>query len=234
MAQLLQLLEQQLAHLVERLALLGRAEHEEGGVVALRLSTSTGTQHLHLLVDVEVDESGRAVVEDVLDDAERVGLQGVATVEAPPQPERFSFQAVDGGVAGRGDGCQGRELGLADILARLPLAEIFFKDGDGLLGIQVASHADGHIVGPVPVVEVGLDIGDAGVLQVLLRANGGLRAVGVGGEEHAAHGLPQLAVVLGNADVVLLIDGLQLGVEPSDDHVLEAVGLNLSPVFHLV
>ena len=80
------------------------------------------------------------------------------------------------------------------------------------------------------MVEVVLDIRNRRVLQVLLRTNRGLCAIGVGGEEHGADTLPEFARVLSDADVVLLIHSFQLGVESTDHHILEAVGLNLSPI----
>ena len=123
---------------------------------------------------------------------------------------------------------------MLDILARLPLTEILVDDGDDLVRIEVSSHTDGHVIRTVPLVEVVLDVGDAGVLQVLLRADSGLCAVGVVGEEHGAQGFPGLAGVLGDTNVVLLVHGLKFGVEATDDHVLEAVGLNLGPVLDFV
>ena len=69
---------------------------------------------------------------------------------------------------------------------------------------------------------------------MFLAAQGGLVAVGVMGEECGKHGVVHLAVVLGEAHVLLLVDGLQLGVEQAQHQVLEAVGLNLTPGLQLI
>ncbi len=226
--------EQQGLHFVEALAFLRRTGHQEARIVAHRLHAAPSVEHLHLLVDVQVDESGIAVAEHALDDLERVHLQRIAAVEAPSQPDGLGFKAVDGGVARRSDGLQGGELRLTDVGSGFPRAEILVDDGDDLVGIEVAGHADGHVVRTVPLVEVVLDVRDRRVLQMLLRTDGGLRAVGMGREEHLGHRLPQFALVLGDADVVFFVDGLQLGVETADDHVLEPFALDLCPVLHFV
>ena len=47
-------------------------------------------------------------------------------------------------------------------------------------------------------------------------------------------GVEALVHIVRQSDVVFLVDGLQFGVESADDHVLEAVALNLGPVLNLV
>ena len=69
---------------------------------------------------------------------------------------------------------------------------------------------------------------------MLLRTDGGLRAIRVIGEEHGCEGREEFALVAAEADVVFLIDGFQFGMETADDHVLETVRLNLGPVLHFV
>ena len=69
---------------------------------------------------------------------------------------------------------------------------------------------------------------------MLLCAQHGLCAVGMVGKQCREHSLGELAAIAGEAHVLLLIYGLQLGMETADDVVLEAVGLNLCPVFQLV
>ena len=225
---------QQVFRLFEALAGTWRAAHDEAGVVAQGLAARPCIQHLHLLVDVQVDEAGGAVAQHLTDDIQSVHLQRVATVEAPAKHQVFGFEAVDGGVLGCGDGSQSGEFRLLHVSARLPAAKILVDDGDDLVGVEVAGHADGHVVRTIPLVEVVLDVNDRRVLQVLLRADGGLRAVGVRREEHGAQGFPNLAAVLGDADVVFFIHGFQFGVEPTDDHVLETVGLDLGPVLDFI
>ena len=69
---------------------------------------------------------------------------------------------------------------------------------------------------------------------MLLRADGGLRAVWVSGEETLAEGGILLAEVAGEVDVIFLVNGLELGVEAADYHVLETVGLYACPRVNLV
>ena len=67
-----------------------------------------------------------------------------------------------------------------------------------------------------------------------LRTDGGLRTIGVRREEFCHHGVIHLLVVVGQIDIVLFVYGLQLSMETTDGHILEAVGLNLQPCLHLV
>ena len=69
---------------------------------------------------------------------------------------------------------------------------------------------------------------------MLLGADDGLRAVGVIEEEHRAEGVDHGPCIAGQTHVVLLIDGLKLGMKAADDAVLEAIGLDLGPVLDLV
>ena len=69
---------------------------------------------------------------------------------------------------------------------------------------------------------------------MLLAAQGGLLAVRVVREEGLVDGLPELAAVLGQGHVLLLVDGLQLRVEAADHAVTEAVSLDAGPVVDLV
>ena len=69
---------------------------------------------------------------------------------------------------------------------------------------------------------------------MLLSAYRGLRAIRMTGECLCEEGFVNLLVVVGKTDVVLLVYGFKLGVEPPYDHVLEAVALYLEPFLHLV
>lgn len=182
-------------HLVEALPLLGRSHQEEGPVVVQQFSTSCCALHLHRLVQVEVEESGPSVAQHVLHQFEGVGLQGVGLLGAPAHPYLLCLLSDDGRVLGlcqRGQWC---EDGLPHVGTGLPTAEVCVDDGDGLVGVEVTGHADGYVVGAVPLVEVVLDVDNRGVLQVLLRADRGLRAVGMVGPEHLADAVEQFAGV---------------------------------------
>ena len=54
------------------------------------------------------------------------------------------------------------------------------------------------------------------------------------GEKLVEEGVDHLVAIVGEVQIVFLIDGLELSVEAADDHVLEAVGLDASPVLNLV
>ena len=56
----------------------------------------------------------------------------------------------------------------------------------------------------------------------------------MGRKQFLAQRLIELARILRQTDVILLVDSLQLGVETTDDHILETVCLNLGPVLDLV
>ena len=60
--QFIDLAEQQLAHLVKCLTVTRRSQEDEHRVVEHRHVPSVGLKHLHLLVDIEVEESGSTVV----------------------------------------------------------------------------------------------------------------------------------------------------------------------------
>ena len=69
---------------------------------------------------------------------------------------------------------------------------------------------------------------------MLLCTNGGLSAIGVCRCELLAQCTPNLVTIVGKVDVILLINSFQLGMETTDNHILETVGLNLSPVVNLI
>ena len=232
--QFCQLAEHELAHFLEALALIGITQEHKHRVVGHHVAVSTAVHQLHGLVQVQVHQTGRAVGEHLGNDVNGIALQRVASTETPAQGHEFGFLAHDGGVDGGHNGLEGSKLGTGEVIVGLPASEVALQDGDDLVGVKVTSHTDGHIVGAVVVVEVVLDVSDRRVLQVLLCTDGRLGAIGVGGEHLGIHGLEQLPLVLGDADVVLLIHGLQLGVETTDDHVLETVGLDACPAVHLV
>ena len=79
-----------------------------------------------------------------------------------------------------------------------------------------------------------LHIGDGRVLQVLLGAQNRLGAIWMVREEGCKGRLPHFAAVLGEGHILLLVDGLQLGVEAPDDRMTETIRLNLRPILDLV
>ena len=198
------------------------------------IHASLSTQQLHLLIQVDVEDTGLAVAQHIADHVERISLEVGSLLGKPSYPHLFCLLANDTGVC---KGCQGFLFGeyrLGDICGRLPPTEILVDDGDGLIHIEITSHTDGYIIGHVPLLEIVLDIRDRGVLQVLLRTDGGLRTVGMGGCKFLAQGFPHLVTIVRQIDVILLIDSLQFRMESTDHHMLETVALDLRPVLNLI
>ena len=232
--QFLHLLEQQRTHLVECLSLTWCAAKDEQRVVHHRHHTAPCLQHLHLLIDVEVDKSGGTVAQHRLNHLQRVYLHRRGTVEAIAHPQRLCLHSNDRGVLWLCDFRHFGELWLLNVFAWLPLSEVLLYNGHHLIGIEVARHADCHVVGYVPLLEILLDVCDRGVLQVILRADGGLHAVRMMREQLGQQGIVELVGVVGQVDVILLVDGFQLRVESTNHHVLKTVRLNLGPVLYLI
>ena len=69
---------------------------------------------------------------------------------------------------------------------------------------------------------------------MLLRTDCSLSSVGVSGEELVQERVNHLFAVVAQVEIILLINGLKLGVEAADYHILETVGLYASPVLNLV
>ncbi len=136
------------------------------------------------------------------------------------------YGRFDGGERFGGDG-RYRGIGFEP-------SEVFVDDGDGFVGIEIAAHADGHVVGDIPVGVILLDVGDRGVLEVFLRTQNGLRAVGVGGEEGGEHFFAHFAAVACERHILLFVDGFEFGVEAPDHGIGETVGLYARPVLDLV
>ena len=223
------LLEQQVAQLTEALALGWTAAEHEGVVVVQRVASGIGTEAELLLVEVEVDEATAAIVEHILHGLCQKGIAAtIALLDAESNGKAFGVLAVDETDDGAGDGLF---LYLVEFghSAGNPTAKVFVDNLDGLVGIEVTGHRNAHVVRHIVGVVEAVDVGHRGILEVLDGAEGGLGAVGVMWEESAHHLLVDAAVVLCQADVLLLVDGLELGVEETEDKVGETVGLHLGP-----
>ena len=228
------LLKEQVAQLAEALSRGGAATEHEGGIVVESVGAGVGAEGFLLLVDVEVDETARAVVEYHL---HGLGQQGVAAsvtfFYAEGNGEVGRVLAVHEADDGRGNGIL-FHLGEWGNRTRHPAAEILVDNLDGLVGIEVARHSNAHIVGHIVGGMVFADVLHRGILQVLDGADSGLLAVGMVGEQGRHHRLVDAAVVLSHANVLLLVDGFQLGVEQTQHQVGEAVALHLGPGLELV
>ena len=213
---------------------LGASGHFKGAVVGHQRGVGVGAQRLLLLRQVEVDEAGLSVVQYLADHLHQFGIGVGGGRQAPSQGDVFGIGSQHFAHDGGGDGFFFRQVQFRQIGVGLEGAEVFVDGGNHLVGVEVAAQADGHVVGHVPCFIVLLDVGDGGILQVFLRAQHRLRAIGVVGEEGGEGGLPHLAGVLREGHVLFFVHRLQLGVEATDDAVAETVGLYLGPFFYLV
>ncbi len=69
---------------------------------------------------------------------------------------------------------------------------------------------------------------------MFLRSDGGLRSIRMRGSQLLAQSAEYLVAIVRQVHIILFVDSFQLRVEATNHHVLEAVGLNLGPVFHLI
>ena len=200
----------------------------------LSLHATSCHLHLHLLVQVQVEDTGLAIAQHIFDNGQRIALQVRGFLGQPTHPYLLSLLSDNRSIGRSRQGMLHREYGLTDISTGFPLTEILLQNGYRLVRVEVACHTDSHIVGYIPLSEIILDIGNRRVLQVVLRTDGGLCTVGVRWGQLLAQSTENLVAIVGQIEIILLIDGLQLGVEPTNHHVLETVGLNLRPVLNLV
>ena len=226
--------EDDVADLFQGLSLLGHAFHDHETVVSPVVVEDSGAQDGLVLVDVQVDETGLPVIEDGGHDVGNLALQRGSARRAPAHHQELGVIAHDVLAEGSGDRIlrphgEGRE-----ILVGFPGAEVFLDGLDHLVRVEVTGEADGHVVRDIVGVLLLADGLQGRVLQVVLRADDGLGAVRVVREEHRVEGVERLLGVVGQAHVLLLVHGLELGVEAAEDAVLEAVGLDLRPVLELV
>ena len=230
----LYLSEHEVTHLFELLSLLGFSLSDERRVVGQAFHARTGIHHLHRLVEVNVHESCFAVGKKIRDEAQCVGLVRSCLVKLPAEHHVLGFLTDDSGVDMLFQVGDWRILGSRECRARLPTAKVLVDGGYSLVGIEVTGETDGHIVGDVVAVEIVLDVDDTRILQVLLRTDGRLCTIRMSGIELFTKCGPLLTAVVGQTNIILLIHCFQLSVEATDDHVLEAVGLNLCPRVNFV
>ena len=232
--QLVYLLEHQLPNLYQSLSLFRGALQKENAVVMIRLQSGFCAHDLHRVVEIEVEESGLAVVEQMGDDVERIGLQIGSGTGTPTDDDVGCLQAYNGRVDVGSKLRQRSILGEGQPVVSFPIAKIPVNDRNGLIGIKIAGQTDGYIVWNVISVEIVFDVRDGRVLQMLLGTYRCLCSVGVMREKFLAQRHPFFLSVVGKADVVFLINGLKLSMESTDDHVLETVRLYPGPRLNLI
>ena len=115
---------------------------------------------MHLLVKVQVEEASLAVRQHLGYHVQRVLLQRCGTVKLPAQHHVLSLLANDGGVGGSGERGHGSIFGARQVGVGLPSAKILVDGGYYLVRVEIARHADGHVVGAIISLEVVFDVCD--------------------------------------------------------------------------
>ena len=69
---------------------------------------------------------------------------------------------------------------------------------------------------------------------MLLSTQHGLATIGVVGEQRCVHRLINLATVVGERHILLLVDGFELGVETANHNIFETIRLDFEPILNLV
>ena len=232
--QLSNLAEQQITHLFERLTLLGTTCQLHITIVGRERRIAISAQRLLLLIDIEVYQTCLTVVENATHDVCQISVLRCCATQTPADSHVCSVQTPNLLNDRLGDGLLGLELQYGDLGIGLHIAKVLVDERDHLLGIEITRQTDCHIVGHVVLIVVVLHVGNRGVLQVLLRTQHRLLAVGVVGEQRAVHRLIDLATVLRERHILLLVDGFKLGVETTNHNILEAVSLDFEPILDLI
>ncbi len=234
-AELRNLFQSDVSHLIQSLALFRTSHSDKLSVIGHTGITCREAEHLLLLHDVKVNQTGRTIVEDSSGNlGNSRGLQVGSTRQTPCHSHIFSLQSINFLDNRLSNGGFSLILQLRNGRIGLPVSEILLNGGHHLIGVEITRQTDADIVGHIISGIVILHIGDGRILQMLLGAQRGLLTVGMIGEKCLVERFPHLAAVLGKAHVLLLINRLQLGVETADDIVTETVGLNAGPVVNLV
>ena len=220
-------------HFLQLLPLARRALQRVGGVVHHGVERRIGLQHLLLLVQVEVHQAGLPVAENSVEHFQAQGIAGGLARQAEADEHVFGLRPhhFQGNRRRNGlfDGGLKRRHGLGR-----QRAERLVDDANGLVVVQVAAQAQGYVAGHVILAEILLNLRDGRILQVLNRADGRLRAVGVRGVERRIQRLVLLPAVGIKAAVFLLVHRLQLGVEQARHHLAHPLGLDGGPLLELV
>ena len=69
---------------------------------------------------------------------------------------------------------------------------------------------------------------------MLLSTQHGLASIGMVGEQRCVHRLIDLATVVGERHILLLVNGFELGVETANHNILETIRLDFEPILNLV
>ncbi len=232
--QLFHLCQQNILGFFKRLSLFRTGIHHKEAVIRHSGRISIGRQQLLLLIDIQVYQSGFAVIQHLSHQFQQLGIFRSGPREPPCQRHIGSFQSQHLFHNRLFQRSFGFKLQLRQIFIRFHAAEIAVNRSNHLVRIEISRHADGHIVGHIPLFVIIFDIGDRGIFQMFLRSQHRLRSIRVIREQGGHNLLIHLAVILRQGHILLLIHRFQFGVETANHIMLETVGLYLGPVFHLI
>ena len=108
--ELAELADDEAAQLAEALVVLGYTRDDEARIVVQSVVERAHALCQHLLLEVDLEESGLAVGEHFRYHVERVGLHVGSAFEAPRHHKAFRFLTYDGGILHRCEGFQLRIL----------------------------------------------------------------------------------------------------------------------------
>ena len=220
--------------LLKGLAVFGQHLGQQDAPVGTGIGRYHHFQHLLGLDDIQVDEAGQAVGEDVAHEGGVAGRLGGVAGDAPAQKGELSFEAIDVAAQEFLGGLLRDDSPYRNVRVGLPVSEVFLDKLNHPVRVKISGQADGHVVGDIVGIFLLADGLQGRIFQVVLGADNRLGAIGMVGEEHGIEGVDGFLDVVYHTHVLLLIDSFQFRVETAEDAVAEAVGLDAGPVLHLV
>ena len=225
------LTEHQVAYLLQRLSFLGATDGPEGALVCHSIQEGHSLHDLLGIVEVLIKEATLAIGEYLLDYRHDTILRICLGRKSPAKRHHGSLHSHDIHAYRRLQRFLLWEDTLRQAVGWLPVSEILLYDTHCLIGVKVATHTDGHIVGHIPFAIVLHDVAQRGVLEMLLRTDGGLSSIRMMWEENGIEGIVHLLEIIRKTHIELLIYCLQFSMETSDDHIAEALRLYHCPWF---
>ena len=141
----------------------GGSRHEST-VVRQIINISIGSQYFLLLVEVDVHQTGFAVVHNLADNLQCFIFFACRTGESPCQCHRFGIGTEHFAYYRLGNRCFRFDGQLRQIGVRLHIAEVLVDGGNHFIRIEITRQTDGHIVGHIPSFIIILDVGDGRIL----------------------------------------------------------------------
>ncbi len=228
-----QAFEHQVFHFFQRLTRFRHAAQRENAAIHQRAGVSVGEHDFLRLVQIQVVQTGLAVVQHIGHEVAQHGFFGRGTAHRETDGHTFGFK-TDEFLFYR---CLQRRFLFKRKLGHVfgfQAAEIFFDNRHGFLRVEIAGKHDGHIVGHVIGLIERLDVFERGVFQMFAQTEHVMDAVRMVREQGFHHNLAYTTAVVRQRHVLFFINGLYFRMEQTEHHVLEPFGLNLRPVFQLV